>query len=435
MMNDDDRTEAARLLSAFQQTAKQNAALNPAQFPEADAILNCAPELRLPLMVVMAEQFGIPSFILSGLLGGKWLNETFVALLNRTPPLDDAALSELATIFAAVVSPSFIPITPFLKCLDRRAAQGELSAELRFALSQWSDMLSCASEASCRRAAARLRTLSGFKPDMLNRSELSAPAEFVIPDENAKATLDELEERQAETLFNRYFRDRDEVPRGEYGLIQISQELSDGIDNAPPLIVGRLLTLTLEEIGQTTKDEKLWQLDYLVLLTFRKSFDFLPGDFLRLVKAVDKAYPNTQAVYTNPHIWDFMRDYIAHNGLTRDLTAVLEHLRGSVAAITGHPAFREKVPIINHMLRVRRPEILEPGDPWGDRFLALYDASPPDTRSTWRTILAHCRTLQSTKPSRAWIKQGGDLLEGLGHTTFLTTLNECAPLASASKWP
>ena len=64
--------------------------------------------------------------------------------------------------------------------------------------------------------------------------------------------------------------------------------------------------------------------------------------------------------------------------------------------------------------------VLAPCEVWAAEALEQIKAAAPEQRERWFTVLNHCRSATSARPSARWLKQGLALLDAVGSDTFVS---------------
>lgn len=80
----------------------------------------------------------------------------------------------------------------------------------------------------------------------------------------------------------------------------------------------------------------------------------------------------------------------------------------------------EKVEKLSYLLAL--PLELNIGEAWADKALEDLETLPPETRTLWRALLAHCATAKSSKPTQSWTKKSKVLLQKIDAATLLKWL-------------
>ncbi|MCW2139905.1 hypothetical protein [Actinoplanes cyaneus] len=75
-----------------------------------------------------------------------------------------------------------------------------------------------------------------------------------------------------------------------------------------------------------------------------------------------------------------------------------------------------------------------PGEPWADRAVADVEAMAGPRRADWHALLSHCVPAKdSARPSTAWRKGAGPLLDAVGADEFAMVVDEWLALVGASR--
>jgi len=124
------------------------------------------------------------------------------------------------------------------------------------------------------------------------------------------------------------------------------------------------------------------------------------------------------------------------NGVRQLQKQIHEHLARPMNAITKE--IREQFERIDVLLSkgpsaANTPKPFDTGEPWAAAAQADIDALPPDARAKFNALLFHLQTADSSKPSKKWLKEAGDLLNDFGRDRFAAFVTHCLPLTPKNR--
>ncbi|MFO0958605.1 MAG: DUF4132 domain-containing protein [Isosphaeraceae bacterium] len=128
----------------------------------------------------------------------------------------------------------------------------------------------------------------------------------------------------------------------------------------------------------------------------------------------------------------------AEGPLGDDLNTALEGAIRRCQAGSEQPECRKAAGRLARLLSAGPLVHLEPGEAWSDAANADLDAMEPARRHAWDSLLAFCQEAGQGKPTAAWRKRIGPLLEGVGRDNFRSQLVRWFPLVDRPRtqpWP
>jgi hypothetical protein len=121
-----------------------------------------------------------------------------------------------------------------------------------------------------------------------------------------------------------------------------------------------------------------------------------------------------------------VEEHIATAGLSEPLRAALTDLAARLREHRYYAEPREVLKRVEDIFEARRKQSahfeLTTDEAWTRRLGATLTALDPAARTAWDTLLTHCATATSAKPSQKWLKLARPLIEAVGDERFVTEL-------------
>ena len=178
------------------------------------------------------------------------------------------------------------------------------------------------------------------------------------------------------------------------------------------------------EAHTLTAGNSAWTLRNIAHLLWRRDLPYTPPQAATLVSLA-----SSQMAHNNhfdddlAHILNICETLKTQNALSPELQQALRTLKTSLRPdlVWENPARKRARETID---RLAAPEQLplNPGEAWGDAARAELTLMSAETRSAWLSLLYHCLTASSAKPTQKWNAAVQDLIEAVSHAEFKTRI-------------